>query len=153
ARPHRRALHPGRRQPEPGGAARPHRQAGRSSAAAARLAAPAALSAGLGGGRLGAARRRRAVRHRPWVEDGGEEDVLLLGQGDAGARLYAAAGRRRHRRRDRLVPRQRVSRPMIALALAALSLATWIYLLLARGGFWRLTLLPPAQPPATWPAI
>jgi hopene-associated glycosyltransferase HpnB len=42
---------------------------------------------------------------------------------------------------------------MIGLALAGLSLAIWIYLLLARGGFWRLTTLPAAPEPAAWPNI
>ena len=42
---------------------------------------------------------------------------------------------------------------MTAFALAALAFAAWLYLLLARGGFWRLTLLPPAVEPAAWPAI
>lgn len=42
---------------------------------------------------------------------------------------------------------------MIGLALTGASLAIWIYLLLARGGFWRLTPLPSAPAPAAWPAI
>jgi hopene-associated glycosyltransferase HpnB len=42
---------------------------------------------------------------------------------------------------------------MIALALAALGFAVWLYLLLARGGFWRLTLLPKVPEPAAWPAL
>jgi len=42
---------------------------------------------------------------------------------------------------------------MIALALSALALAIWLYLLLWRGGFWRVTTLPPAPEPARWPNI
>jgi hopene-associated glycosyltransferase HpnB len=42
---------------------------------------------------------------------------------------------------------------MIGFLLAGLSLAIWLYLLLARGGFWRVTTLPAAPEPAAWPDI
>jgi hopene-associated glycosyltransferase HpnB len=42
---------------------------------------------------------------------------------------------------------------MIGFLLAGLSLAIWLYLLLARGGFWRLTTLPRASDPVAWPDI
>jgi hopene-associated glycosyltransferase HpnB len=44
---------------------------------------------------------------------------------------------------------------MIALALGALALAIWVYLLVARGGFWltRENDAAPAPAPAAWPAV
>lgn len=42
---------------------------------------------------------------------------------------------------------------MIGIAISALSLAIWLYLLYGRGGFWRMTLLPKAPAPAPWPDI
>jgi hopene-associated glycosyltransferase HpnB len=41
----------------------------------------------------------------------------------------------------------------IALALATLSLAIWLYLLLFRGFFWVVRLPAPAAPPARWPSV
>lgn len=41
----------------------------------------------------------------------------------------------------------------IGLALAALSLAIWVYLLLGRGFFWRARVAPPAAPPPRWPSV
>jgi len=38
-------------------------------------------------------------------------------------------------------------------ALAALSLAIWVHLLVARGGFWRQRSEPPPDPPARWPEV
>jgi hopene-associated glycosyltransferase HpnB len=37
--------------------------------------------------------------------------------------------------------------------IAAASFGIWLYLLFARGGFWREGVLPPAPPPARWPAV
>jgi hopene-associated glycosyltransferase HpnB len=39
------------------------------------------------------------------------------------------------------------------LALAALSLAIWLYLLLGRGFFWIARVVPPAPPLARWPSV
>ena len=41
----------------------------------------------------------------------------------------------------------------LALALAALSLAVWLYLLLGRGWFWRPYGGAPAPPPRRWPSV
>jgi len=41
----------------------------------------------------------------------------------------------------------------IALALAALSLLIWLYLLLFRGFFWVVRLPAPVAPPARWPSV
>ncbi len=41
----------------------------------------------------------------------------------------------------------------LALALAALSLAAWLYLLLGRGWFWRPYGGAPAPPPRRWPSV
>ena len=40
-----------------------------------------------------------------------------------------------------------------ALALAALSLAVWLYLLLGRGFFWRIKRPAPPPAPRTWPSV
>ena len=41
----------------------------------------------------------------------------------------------------------------LLLALAALSLAAWLYLLLGRGSFWLPRELPHAQRPWRWPSV
>ena len=109
----------------------------------------AARGRGLAGrlvhGGAGAAHRHPADDDARPPEDGAEEDVLLLGQGDARARLRAAPGARGDRGRGRLVPRQRHAARMTTLA--ALSLLIWLYLLLAHGRFWQSgPELAPARP-------
>jgi len=44
----------------------------------------------------------------------------------------------------------------VAVAIAAVSLAIWIYLILGRGGFWRVQLWDadaPSNEPAAWPRV
>jgi hopene-associated glycosyltransferase HpnB len=41
----------------------------------------------------------------------------------------------------------------MTIALAALSLAIWLYLLFAHGGFWRERPVPPLAAPARWPEV
>lgn len=43
---------------------------------------------------------------------------------------------------------------LVAIAVAAASLATWLYLLLGHGGFWRTDVrLPPGADPVQWPSV
>ena len=84
-------------------------------------------------------------------EDGAQEDVLLVRQGDVGAGLSSAAGAAGGGGCGGLVPRQRHAAGMTGLAIVAL--VVWLYLLFARGMFWQAGPVLPVAYPATTPSV
>ena len=110
----------------------------RAPPASTAAAAAADLSARRRGRGAGPPHRPNALRHPRRPAHGQAQDVLHRCQGAARARLYVASVSGGPRRRARLVPRRRI--PPVsaaALAVAVATLATWLYLILGRGGFWR----------------
>src|SRR5262249_46698318 len=153
ARRPRRVLYSRRRE----SLARRHSRRGRRAvrkASAAAAPADRAADADRDGRRDGGPPHRQgAIRQPRRTQDGAQEDVFLLGQGRARPRLRAGPGAGGRRRGGRLVPRRGVSQMSLAVAIAGLSLAVWVYLLLFRGGFWREWPQPAPPPPPRWPEI
>src|SRR5206468_5301952 len=132
----RRALRTRRRERVAGGHAPRHRAHRRTAAATIESAARAAVpSGGRGGGDRGDDRTRTLADAR-WLAHVQAAHVLQQCEGRACARLPRPPLRPGVTRRGRLVPRSRLS-AMTPLLIALLSCVIWIYLLAARGGFWR----------------
>ena len=53
----------------------------------------------------------------------------------------------------RSIASRSMSKAVVLIAVAGLSLAIWLYLLLFRGFFWRARTPAPAAPPARWPSV
>src|SRR5450755_3601919 len=162
ARPDRRALHSRRRERAAGDDVVRYRVAGRAAASAAEAAARPAVPP--------CARRRndrdddraRAFSDRRRIAHVRASNVFHQREGRARARLSRPALPRGSARRRRLVSRGRLPL-MTALAAAAtvlafLACAVWVYLLAARGGFWRAaqrddTAVNAPLEPVAWPDV
>src|SRR5262249_37799630 len=135
--------------------ARRRGRARRPQGAAHQAAARAADAAGLRRRARGAAHRQGAAAHPRWAAHVALSHVLHLGQGRARARLSQPPLSRRRRRCAGLVPHRRLSDRTWLTGIGLLSLGVWLYMLLARGGFWRARERDDdvVAPPARWPSV
>src|SRR5262249_19858569 len=119
------------------------------------IAARPAVPICLRGGSDRARHRQGTDAHRRRAAHVALSDVFLLRQGQTRIGIHRALLSRRPERRPCLVRRHWVSPMIVGALFGFLPLVIWLYLLLARRGFWLLRERDPmpVAEPAQWPAV